>query len=136
MCLAFTFIAAGVVLLFAGIARWMDVAVVIAAALAGIGLIAFWRRADISGVSPAAAVVLPTLLLMGKRETDVEAIPWYVYAIVVAAPLMLAGAAPLRDRPGPLRHVMRLILVLIPLIAALVITRLAAGPLDLGHIDG
>src|ERR1019366_8828206 len=91
-CLAMAFLTAGVVLLFAGIARWMEAAVVCASALAGIGLVAWLRRADVSGIVPAAAVLLLGLLLMGQRETSVTAIPWYAFALAALSPLMLALA--------------------------------------------
>jgi hypothetical protein len=131
-CLALVFMTAGIVLLHAGIARWMELAVFCAMAFAGIGLVAWWRRADVSGAIPAAAILLPSLLLMGERGTAVKAIPWYAFALVALAPLTLVASWPLRNRPGVARYIVRVVLVLIPLVAAVVLTRIAAGPLDLG----
>jgi hypothetical protein len=131
LCLALALMTAGVVLLYASIARWMEAAVICASALAGMGLVAWWRRADASGAIPAAVVILTGLLLMGQRETGVETIPWSAFAVAALAPLMLAGAWPIRHWPGLPRHLARLLLILIPLIVAILLAQ-QAGDLDLG----
>jgi hypothetical protein len=130
LCLALAFMTAGTVLLYASIGRLMEAAVVCASALAGVALVAWWRRADASGAVPAAAVLLPGLLLMGFRETSVETIPWSAFAVAALAPLMLVGTWPIRHWPGVPRYVARVLLVLIPLIAAVLLAQ-QAGPLDL-----
>jgi hypothetical protein len=139
LCLALAFIAAGVVLLHARIARLMEASIVCAAALGGIGLVALWLRADASGAIPAAAVLLPGFLLMGTLETSVEELPWYVFALPALAPLLLAASWPLRRWEGfsgkLARLALMLILVLIPLAAACVVAHLKA-PLDMDALEG
>jgi len=53
--------------------------------------------------------------------------------MVALAPLTQVLAWPLRARPGVIGLLLRLTLVLIPLIAAIVLTRVFAGPLDFGR---
>jgi hypothetical protein len=129
VCLALAFLTAGILLVSVGITRSMEASVLCASALVGVAIVAWWRRADASGAIPAAAVLLPGLLLMGQRETS-EPVPWYAFAVAALAPLMLFGAWPVRHWPAVPRHLARLVLVLIPLIAALLLAQ-QAGPLDL-----
>jgi hypothetical protein len=134
LCLALVFLTAGAVLIHAGSARLMDVAVVLASALTGLALVAWWRRADAGGAVPAVAVALPLLMLMGQRETFSE-IPWYGFALPALAPLLLAEALPLSSWHGPRPQLTRLLVILlllaVPLGVAFYLAQ-AAGPLDLG----
>jgi len=120
VCLALAFLTAGILLVNAGISRSMEASVMCASALVGIALVAWWRRADASGAIPAAALLLPGLLLMGQQETS-EPVPWSAFAAAALGPLMLAGAWPVRRWPAIPRHLVRLVLVLIPLIAAVLL---------------
>ena len=120
VCLALAFLTAGILLVNAGISRSMEASVMCASALVGIALVAWWRRADASGAIPAAALLLPGLLLMGQQETS-EPVPWFAFAFAALAPLMLAGTWPVRHWPAVPRHLARLVVVLIPLIAAVLL---------------
>ena len=120
VCLALAFLTAGILLVNAGISRSMEASVMCASALVGVALVAWLRRADTSGAIPAAAVLLPGLLLMGQQETS-EPVPWSAFAAAALGPLMLAGAWPVRRWPAIPRHLVCLVLVLIPLIAAVLL---------------
>jgi hypothetical protein len=126
LCLALALVVAGIVLLFAGLGRGMEIAVISASALAGIGLVAWWRRADASGAVPAGAVILPSLLLMAHQGTSVETIPWTAFATAALAPLMLAGTWPVRHWPAIGRLFAGLFLILIPLLAAVLLAQQGA----------
>jgi hypothetical protein len=126
--LALTFGAASGVLIHAGTARLTDVAIVLASALTGIALVAWWRRADASGAMPAVALLLPGVLLLGQQETFSE-VSWHAFALAAGAPLLLAVTVPLRRWEGVGLRLVQLTLVLLPLAAALYLARLA-GPLE------
>jgi hypothetical protein len=133
-CLALVFVTAAAVLIHAGSARLTDVAIVLASALTGLAVVAWWRRVDAGGAIPAVAVVLPILLLMGQRETFSE-IPWYAFALPALAPLLLAEALPLSSWHGrrpQLARLLVMVLLLLPPLGAAFYLALAAGPLDIG----
>jgi hypothetical protein len=134
LCLALALLAAGAVLIHANSARLMNAAIVLASAFAGIAAVSWWRRVDAGGAVPAAGVLLPGLLLMGKQET-VSEIPWNAFALPALAPLLLAEALPLAGWQGSrwqrVRFLLMVLVVLIPLAAAIYIAREAA-PLDFG----
>lgn len=125
---------AGGVLVFAGIARYMETAIVLAMALAGVALIAWWRQFDLGATVPAVAVLLPGLLLVGKQQTFVESIHWTAFALPALAPLCLAATLPIRDWPKARLSALRIALVLVPLMIAMALAR-QAGALDLGEPD-
>jgi hypothetical protein len=131
--LAVAFLAAGIVVIHAGSARIMNAAIVISSAFAGVAAVAWWRRADASGAIPAAAVMLPGLLLIAQQETFSE-IPWYAFVIPAAAPLLLAEAWPMSQWQGfrlkLVRFLLMLLTVLVPLAAAVYLASEAAGPLE------
>jgi hypothetical protein len=131
-CMALAFLGAGGVLIHAQSARHMDVAIVLASALAGLALVAGVWRADASGAMPAVAVTLPALMLLGQQE-NVSEVPWYAFALPALAPLLLAETLPLTHLPGTrprlLRLVLMLLLVVVPLAAAFYVANVAA-PLD------
>jgi hypothetical protein len=105
---------AGGVLVFAGTKRLMDVDVILASAIAGIALVAWLRGFGINGAIPAAAVILPSLLLMGQRTTFAE-FHWCVFLLPALAPLLLAITLPFKDWPRLRLHAARIALILIPL---------------------
>lgn len=125
--------AAGGVLIHAGIGKFLDVTLVLAAALAGVLVVAFFFRTQIGAVLPALAVVLPTLLLTGQQTTAVTAIHWSVYALPALAPLTLAATLPCTHWPKARLHALRIVLVLIPVVMALILARVQGGPLDVGE---
>jgi len=118
------FIAAGV-LIHAGSGRLTEAATVAFAASVGVALIALWKRVDAGGMVPAAAVMLPGLLLMGQQETFSE-VSWPAFALPTVAPLLLICTLPLR---GWSLRILSTILVLLPLIAALALA-METGPLQ------
>ncbi len=127
LALALCFGAASLVLIHAGTARLTELATVLSSALLGVAIIASLRRVDAGGVAGMAAFLLPGTLLMGQQETD-SAVPWSAFALVAAAPLMLAFTWPLRSWPGVWLRIVQLTLVLLPLgIAAFLAAR--TGPL-------
>lgn len=125
-------VVAGGVLLFASIAKLMETSVVLASAFAGVVLVAQWRRVEFGGAVPALAVALPGLLVMGHQTTSVTAIHGFVYALPALAPLLLAVTFPFLDGPRGRLHVLRIAIVLVPLLVAMILVRLQAGPLDVG----
>jgi hypothetical protein len=94
--LALVALAAAVVAIHAGIARFTDVALIQAAGLGGIGLASFWRAGNTGSVAGAACVVVDGLMLASWTE-GVSEVPWSSFALVALAPLTLA--LPLA-RPG------------------------------------
>jgi hypothetical protein len=130
------FTAAGV-LIHAGSARLTDIAVVLSASLCAIALVAWLRGGDAGGAVPGAALLLPGLVLIGQQETFSE-VHWLAFALPAFAPFALVLTLPLRglkpatttgNRQGLWLGALRLVLVLIPLVAALMIA-MAAGPLE------
>jgi hypothetical protein len=133
LLLAVVLAGAGGVLIHAGSALFMNVAMVLASALAGIAVVAWWFRLDVGGAMPGAAVMLPGLLLAGHQETFSE-LPWHVFALPVLAPLLLAEASLFSQQQEASGRVVRAalmwLLTLIPLAVALYIAN-AVAPLEL-----
>ena len=86
--LGLVFLSAGAVLLHAHTARMTDLATFVAGGCLGVAVAARWSGADLRGVAPIAAVALPGLLLDGQQSTFSE-VPWYSFALVALAPLVL-----------------------------------------------
>lgn len=132
-CVALAFVAAGAVLLHAGIGRSMEACIMLAAALTGIAIASWCCNADPGGAMPAVAVLLPGMLLMGQRESAVEELAWYIYVLPAFAPFLLAEMLPTSQwqtiRLRLARFLLMLILILIPLATALYLAE-AAAPLD------
>lgn len=120
--------AAAAVLIHAGSARLTDAATVLAAACAGISVIAWWRRVDAGGAIPGAAVLLAGLLPVGQQETFSE-ISWHAFALAAAAPLMQSITLLCRHWSRMPLLVLRVLVLLPPLIGAVILARLQAGPL-------
>lgn len=128
LCLLLSFFVASVVLLQAGTARLSESAIVLGSAFAGLAVIASFRGADTSGAVPAAAVMLPGLLLVGNRETSVEAVPVLAYLLAGLAPLTLVIALPFVQWQTVWRLALRLGLIAIPLALALILAMQAGLP--------
>jgi hypothetical protein len=122
---ATAFFVASMVLIQAAWATKADLAIVLASALTGTAIVAAWRRVDASGGVPVAALLLPSLMLMGQQETQSE-VPWQAFALCAGAPLMLAVSLPLCRWQSVWLRVLQLGLVLLPLGAAAVLT----GPVE------
>lgn len=133
-CLALVFCNVGMVLIYAHSNRLMEVALVLGCALAGIAAVAWWRQADTSGAMPAAAVMLPGLLLVGQQSTFNE-MPWYTFALPAVAPLLLAEVLALKEwqttRLRLARWLLMVALILIPLAVACYLADQAEGPLEI-----
>jgi hypothetical protein len=119
VCLTLTLLVAGGVLLHARMTSSLDAATACGSAMAGLAVVAWWCRVDVTGAIPAVAVILPGLLLMGQTGTAVETLHWTTFALPVLAPLLLAVTLPIRQTSDFRWYVVRLGLVLIPLVAAL-----------------
>jgi hypothetical protein len=130
--MAVVFLGAGGVLIHAHSALLMNVAIVLASALAGLALVAWIWRADAGGVMPAVAVFLPGLMLLGQQE-NVSVVPWYAFALPALTPLLWAEALPLSHLSGTKSRLLRTVvlgmLIVIPLAGALYLAH-AAAPLD------
>jgi hypothetical protein len=99
LLVALALFTAGLVCVHASTGRLMEAAFVAGAALAGVALVATLCRADAGGALPAAAILLPGLLLMAQQTTYSE-IPWYGFALPAVVPLLLAESLPLRRWHG------------------------------------
>ena len=108
--------------IFAHSARFADAATLLAAALAAIAWPAWWRRLDVSVALPAAAVFVPGLMLAGYYETFSE-VPPASFALVAAAPLMLAilELPAIKRQPAAWRKGLFAGLLLVPVAAAVLL---------------
>jgi hypothetical protein len=118
---ATAFFVASTVLIQAAWATKADVAIVLSSALTGLAIVAAWRRVDGGGGAPVAALLLPSLMLMGQQETE-SAVPWQAFALTACAPLMLAITLPLRRWQSVWLRALQFGLVLLPLGVAAYLT--------------
>jgi hypothetical protein len=88
VCLAAVFFAAGVVLIHAHSARFMDIAVILGCSMAGVAVVAGAAKADTSGAIPAGVGVLPGLMLSGRAVLDSN-VPLASFWLVGLTPLVL-----------------------------------------------
>jgi hypothetical protein len=133
-CLVFTLWTAGGVLIFAASKRLMDPMIVLAFALLGITIIAYLRGVEVGGAMPALAVAVPGMMLMGYLTTATDRVHWSAFALPVSAPFTLVLTMPFMQGPKWRLHLMRIVLVLIPLAIAMQIA-MEAGPLPEGDGD-
>jgi hypothetical protein len=126
--LALALFGAGGVLIHAHTARFMDAALLVAAALVGVAAGA--GRRPTGGAVPGAIVALAGLLLSGFHETYSE-VPAVSFLLPAVAPLApgLTLLPPLRERQGPWVALLRLGLVLGPVVVAVALAA-HAEPLD------
>ncbi len=121
------------VVLYADLPRAPEAATVLAGALGGLTLVAWWRRVDGGGAVPGVAVLLPGLLFMVHRETYSN-VPWVAFALAAGAPLILALTLlpPFRAWQGMRLHLLRFALLLAPLAVAgaLAVAHGSEGSLD------
>jgi len=97
-CLA----AGGVVMLHAHSARLADFGLMMACAVAGVGLVGLMFEGDFGSPSGAVAVWLSGLMVAGRWETsEGSAVPLACFAVAGLAPLALLALVPSADRwPG------------------------------------
>jgi hypothetical protein len=82
-------LATAVVLIYAASARFGDLAMVLMAALAAVGIVALVFGRETNGVAAAVAILLPGLLLSGQYDCF-DAVPAKCFALAALSPLMLA----------------------------------------------
>jgi hypothetical protein len=128
--LVLTFLTGGTVLLYAASKSLTDPMIVLAFALLGVTIIAWLRGVEVVGAMPALAVALPGLMLMGELTT--EKVPWRAFALTASAPFTLILTMPFLQGPRWRLHLLRLVLVLIPLVLAILVAQ-EAGPLPTGE---
>lgn len=120
--LALAMLAGAVVLIHAGIARFMDVALTMAAGLGGIALASLWRPGKTGSVMGAACVVLAGLMLVGWTN-GVSEVPLTCFALVGLAPATLGLT--LFGPPSGLatwrRILVQTVVLLAPLVAAVIL---------------
>jgi hypothetical protein len=120
--LALTCLAAAIVVIHAGIARFMDLALVLASALSAIALASCWRAGNTGSVAGCACLVVAGLMLAGWQESY-SAVPPASFALVAGAPLTLSLTliGPLsRLSPWP-RFALQTVILLIPLATAVIL---------------
>jgi hypothetical protein len=124
-------LAGAVLLLHAGIASLMDPALLFFAALLGLAIVAWWLPGDTGPALAAAAMILPSLLLIGRKTTDIEAVPEHCFLLVGLAPLAMTPLLlPVLARQQRWRRWLPAILLpLLPAVVGVVLAALAA-PLD------
>jgi hypothetical protein len=110
----------------------VDAAATLSAGLMGVAAVAARGKVDGGAALPGAAVFLAGLLLAGKSETYVEALPWASFVAVGAAPLvlMLTLLPPVRDWQGWKLAAARILLLALPLAAAVALGLEAGLPFD------
>ena len=117
------FLAAGVVLLHAHSARFMEAALILSSAMFGIAVAAGSVRADASGAVPAGVAFLPGLMLAARSSLPDNAVPIESFWLIALAPLVLLPflIPTLARRNAWYVRVIRAVLVLAPLVVAVVL---------------
>lgn len=111
---------AATILIYAHSKFFMDIAVIVSFALFGIAAAAGVGKSDASGCIPAGALFLPGLVLGTRPSMDTHNVPLLALWLVALAPLTLAPflIPALSRKQGWLVRIIRFILILAPLIAA------------------
>jgi hypothetical protein len=121
---------AAVVLIYAASARFSELALVLMAGIAGVGVVALVLAREIDGVGAATAIQLPGLLLAGQQDTFTE-VAFASFALAAISPLTLAplllGAWRCRQKKGLI--VVQVLLLLLPLAGSLYLAA-QTGQLD------
>jgi hypothetical protein len=117
--LAASFYAASAILIYAHSKQYMELAVVLGSAMAGIAVASNILRTDVSGAVPAGVAFLPGLVLAAKPNFYTE-IPAICFWLVPFAPLVLAPfLIPfLARKNGWVLRILRIAMLLIPLAIA------------------
>ncbi|HEY8504471.1 MAG TPA: hypothetical protein VIL46_07805, partial [Gemmataceae bacterium] len=101
-------------------ARLSDVAVLGAAALAGIALVAVFPKSDTGGAVGPAVVLLAGLMLSGRYETF-SGVPRSSFLLVALAPLALLPLLVIRRLKPAASLLAQFGLVLVPVVIAVVL---------------
>lgn len=113
---------AGGVMIFAHSGKFLDLGTMLGMALFGVAVVGTVAKADVSGAIPAAVGFLPGFVASGRFATT-STVPVEAFWLAALAPLaLLPFAVPaLTWRNGRLARLVRLVLILAPLAAALVL---------------
>ncbi len=116
------FLTAGIILLYAHSARFMDIGMILSFTMLGIAVAAGAAKADASGAVPAGIALLPGLMLNGRMLTESQ-VPLECFWLVGLAPLALAPFAipALTCKNGWAIRILRAVLVLIPIALAVML---------------
>jgi hypothetical protein len=125
-------VAAAVVLIHAHSARFCDLAMLLAAAIAGVGFVASLRKLDIVSIFAGPAVFVPALMLAGGTNTFSE-VPAASFILVALAPSALWSLQlpPMRRWSGRALAAAGVVAVLIPCAVAIILA-MRAETLDFG----
>lgn len=131
--LSLTAVCAGGVMVFAHSGKLLDIGTTLGMALFGVAAVGMAAKVDVSGAVPAALGFLPGFVTGGRFLTESQ-VPVESFWLVGLAPLALMPFAvpALARRHGPFVRLARLLLVLAPLIAALVLAQ-KHDPLSFGE---
>lgn len=118
--LSLTTLCAGGVLLYAQSAKYMEIVTLLAMSLFGVAVVGGVAKANVSGAIPAALGFVPGMLATGQHLTFGK-VPVGAFWLVGLAPLALLPflVPALARRNGWAARLVRLLLVLTPLVAAL-----------------
>jgi len=131
--LSLTAVCAGGVMVFAHSGKYLDIGTTLGMALFGVTAVGVAAKADTGGAVPAALGFLPGFVVGGRFATSSE-VPAESFWLVCVAPLALLPflVPALARRHGPFVRLVRLLLVLAPLAAALVLAQ-RHDPLSFGE---
>jgi hypothetical protein len=121
---AVAFFATAALLVYTGNARIGEVALIMSFAMLGLAIVAGLGGSDTSGAIPAGAVFLPGLVLGTRPSYDQGNVPEEAFWLIALAPLVLLPflIPALYRKNDWFVRVIRFLLVLAPLIAAIVLT--------------
>jgi hypothetical protein len=137
------FLGAAVLIMQAHFKRAADVAIFSAASMAGIAVVACWRRAEVSSVLPALAVMLPGLVLNGwywqlpaEGLEPNHQIPWECFVLAALTPLVLVPALlPFWQRRTGWLAQLVIVLLAVLAVASTAVWVLQAEPLEQEKTD-
>ncbi|HSQ55565.1 MAG TPA: hypothetical protein VLM40_07450 [Gemmata sp.] len=116
-------LAAAALLLYSHSARFMEIALILSAAMFGVAVAAGPIRADASAVVPAGVAFIPGLMLAAHSSLPENAVPDRSFWLIALAPLVLIPfqLPALARRQGWFVRLIRVVLVLAPLLTAIVL---------------
>jgi len=116
------FLGAGIVLLYAHSARFMDIGVILSFAMLGVAVAASSGKADASGAVPAGVAFLPGLMLNGRILTESH-VPLTSFWLIALAPLALTPflIPALNRKHGWIVCIVGSVLVLTPVVCAVIL---------------
>ena len=115
-------------MIYAHSARFADAATLLACAVFGVAVIAWWMRVDTRTIALPVAAYVPALMLAGYHETFSE-VPMASFVLVGLAPWTLSVCL-LRSSqrlPKPMQFAMEMLLPLLPVVVAVGLAIRAEG---------